>query len=163
MRMFGLSSALLKKKSKRKKGTRNNPSVSSGLKKLAVMDTDAHTEDITWQLKNHLTTRKVEQTDRKIQTIFVKPSQGDPGLWEARCFVRSDVRHFNFSASVIRPQSTCDFRSRTFRISLFLHVNVIVVFCVDPHSLLSSYLIIIMLLIILLLLPLLLLIIIRLQ
>lgn len=34
-----------------KKGMRNNPSVSNGLKMLAVMDTYAHTEDITQQQK----------------------------------------------------------------------------------------------------------------
>lgn len=60
------------------------------------MDTDAHRRERQW-MNNSGTARKVEQTQRNQQTVFVKSPQSDPDFRDAGWFVKSDAGHLNVS------------------------------------------------------------------
>lgn len=70
-----------------------------------------------WQ-KSLITDLKSKITYRNLQTVFIKPSQSDPGLWCEGWFIKTGVRHFNVTAETVRRQGTYHIRSGTFRISV---------------------------------------------
>lgn len=82
-------------------------SVSDGLQILAAMDTDAHRVSAHHWLQHRTKDRKVDKNSQtNLRTVSVEPSQSDPGLTDARRFVKTDVRHLNVTAAAATRPDT---------------------------------------------------------
>lgn len=67
---------------------------------VAAMDTDAHRVSAHHWLQHRTKDREVDKNSQtNLRTVSVEPSQSDPGLWDARRFVKTDVRHLNVTAA----------------------------------------------------------------